>query len=397
MDAERDFFVSYNSADRAWAEWTAWQLEDAGHTTVLQDWDFVPGSNFVVEMDRATKRAKRTIAILSPDYLSASFPQPEWGAAFARDPEGLRRKLVPLRVRECDVRGLLGQIVYIDLVGLDEGEARARLLAGVRDRLKPLEAPSFPGGVPHSQSKPPSFPGENAQQSEVAVPSASAPAGGIWVKLNEFTFAVDELDDEGTRIRLSSHLDETVARRLEALRQSGFGSPQVRLVYGDRVVDGQLTALRRTTRRGATETTIELARVEPMRATALRAGTTGMSADDVVEAGVRNLLFREPLPARLDMLESLADPGIDRAVLERAFALPDAEAEQVVRLVLAEGLIGSGNAAAILFFQLGPRRGDQREVVLEWEEPRVYTNVGPGRRRIEGIWRVPASRPEHSA
>jgi hypothetical protein len=122
-----------------------------------------------------------------------------------------------------------------------------------------------------------------------------------------------------------------------------------------------------------------------------------MSADDVVEAGVRNLLFREPLPARLDMLESLADPGIDRAVLERAFALPDAEAEQVVRLVLAEGLIGSGNAAAILFFQLGPRRGDQREVVLEWEEPRVYTNVGPGRRRIEGIWRVPASRPEHSA
>jgi hypothetical protein len=88
------------------------------------------------------------------------------------------------------------------------------------------------------------------------------------------------------------------------------------------------------------------------------------------------------------MLESLADPGIDRAALERAFALPDAEAEQVARLVLAEGLIGSGNAAAIVF-QLGPRRGDEREVVLEWEEPRVYTNVEPGRHRIEGIWRVP--------
>jgi hypothetical protein len=388
MNAERDFFVSYNSADRGWAEWTAWQLEDAGHSTVLQAWDFVPGSNFVVEMDRAAKLAKRTIAILSPDYLAASFPQPEWGAAFARDPEGLRRKLVPLRVRECEVTGLLAQIVYIDLVGLDEDKARARLLAGVRERLKPLEAPSFPGGVPHGQSKPPSFPGEDAQQSAGAAPSANVPPSDIWVKLNGFTFAVDELDDEGVRIRLSSHLDETVARRLEALRQSGFGSPQIRLVYGDRVVDGQLAALRRTTRRGATETAIELERVEPVRATAIRAGTTGMSADDLVEAGVRNLLLREPLPARLGMLESLADPGIDQVALEAAFALPDVEAEQSARLVLAEGLIGSGNAGAITFFELGPRSGDKRQVVLEWEEPREYTNVEPGRRRIEGPWRV---------
>ena len=48
---------------------------------------------------------------------------------------------------------------------------------------------------------------------------------------------------------------------------------------------------------------------------------------------------------------------------------------------------GSGNAAAITRFELGPKEGDKRRVVLEWEEPRVYTNVEPGRRRVEGIWR----------
>ncbi len=26
----KDFFISYNSADRTWAEWIAWQLEEAG-------------------------------------------------------------------------------------------------------------------------------------------------------------------------------------------------------------------------------------------------------------------------------------------------------------------------------------------------------------------------------
>jgi hypothetical protein len=49
----KDFFISYNSADLAWAEWIAWQLEAAGFTTIVQAWDFRPGSNFVVEMQKA--------------------------------------------------------------------------------------------------------------------------------------------------------------------------------------------------------------------------------------------------------------------------------------------------------------------------------------------------------
>ena len=39
-DSVKDFFISYNSADRGWAEWIAWQLEEAAYTTVLQAWDF---------------------------------------------------------------------------------------------------------------------------------------------------------------------------------------------------------------------------------------------------------------------------------------------------------------------------------------------------------------------
>ena len=31
----KHFYISYNSADRQWAEWIAWQLEEAGYTTVL--------------------------------------------------------------------------------------------------------------------------------------------------------------------------------------------------------------------------------------------------------------------------------------------------------------------------------------------------------------------------
>ena len=45
-----DFFISYTAADVRWAEWIAWVLEEKQKcTTTLQAWDFVPGSNFVLE------------------------------------------------------------------------------------------------------------------------------------------------------------------------------------------------------------------------------------------------------------------------------------------------------------------------------------------------------------
>jgi tetratricopeptide (TPR) repeat protein len=141
----RDFFISYNKADRHWATWIAWQLEAAGFSTLLQAWDFRPGCNFVLEMQAATTAARRTIAVLSPDYLDALYTQPEWAAAFLQDPTGSRGLLVPVRVRECDLRGLLAAVVYIDLVGRGEEDACQVLLAGVSaGRAKPEAAPEFP-------------------------------------------------------------------------------------------------------------------------------------------------------------------------------------------------------------------------------------------------------------
>ena len=126
--AVTDFFISYTSVDGSWAEWMAWVLEEAEYTTIVQAWDFGAGANFVQEMDAAAKNAERTIAVLSPDYLQSSFTPSRWHAAFRRDPTGTQRLLIPVRVRECDVDGLLGGIVYIDLVGLDAEAARERLL-----------------------------------------------------------------------------------------------------------------------------------------------------------------------------------------------------------------------------------------------------------------------------
>src|SRR5215510_5648171 len=158
--AVTDFFISYTQVDRLWAEWIAWQLEAAGYTTVNQAWDFRPGDNFVLAMQQAAAKSERTIAVLSSAYLQSGFTAAEWAAAFAMDPTGRQGLLLPVRIHDCEPRGVLPQIVYIDLVGLDAEAARETLLAGVRrQRAKPTREPGFPGPSPRPVTAPPLFPG----------------------------------------------------------------------------------------------------------------------------------------------------------------------------------------------------------------------------------------------
>jgi len=111
-----DFFISYNHADEGWAEWLAWILEEEGYKTILQAWDFRPGSNFVIQMHEAAKLARQTIAILSPSYLGSQYVEAEWAAAFAADPVGHGHTLIPVRIAPKAADGLLSQIIWIDLV-----------------------------------------------------------------------------------------------------------------------------------------------------------------------------------------------------------------------------------------------------------------------------------------
>lgn len=154
----RHFFISYNKADQVWAEWIAWVLEEAGYSTIIQAWDFRPGRNFVIEMNKAAMETEQTIAIISQDYLDAEFTYPEWAAAFARDPKGENRTLIPVRVRECTTPGPLKALIYLDLMGLSEESAHEAILTALEGRGKPATSPAFPGGaVTHQAAYPPSI------------------------------------------------------------------------------------------------------------------------------------------------------------------------------------------------------------------------------------------------
>lgn len=137
----KNFFISYNKADRDWAEWLDWFLRSKGLSTFTQFNDIPWGTNFVSRMDDGLKQAERLILVLSPDFLSSGFTEAEWTTMFAKDPNGSKGLLLPIRVRECELTGLLATRVYLDLWDADEAAAGTALQKG----LGTLNPPVVPG------------------------------------------------------------------------------------------------------------------------------------------------------------------------------------------------------------------------------------------------------------
>ncbi|WP_261560526.1 toll/interleukin-1 receptor domain-containing protein, partial [Frankia tisae] len=151
-----DFLVSAAEKDSAWGEWCAWQLEEQGYQVHLDTWDVVAGDHRVGRLDEAVSHSKRTLVILSEHYLASEKVRAEWQTAWAADPTGMKRRLIPVRV--ADYRpgaevGLLQGISSINLVGLGDEAARRTFVDEIRraieGRYRPSQAPPFPGRPRH--------------------------------------------------------------------------------------------------------------------------------------------------------------------------------------------------------------------------------------------------------
>jgi hypothetical protein len=154
-DTAPDYFISYTGVDEKIAEWIAWQIEKEGHKkVVIMAWDFKEGENFVLKMQEATTQAKKTIVILSPEYLAADYTGPEWATAFACDPTGKKGKLIPILVRPVveEALGLFKSIIRVDLTGKANKEEIENCIlkiinASEDGRKKPIDEPPFPFSI----------------------------------------------------------------------------------------------------------------------------------------------------------------------------------------------------------------------------------------------------------
>ncbi|MGK5639087.1 TIR domain-containing protein [Streptomyces sp. URMC 126] len=248
-----DFFISYSPADERWAAWIAWTLEDAGYRTVLQAWDFVPGTNFVDFMDRGVSESAAVIAVLSHNYKRSRYGRMEWQAALRADPDAPERKLITVRVEDTPLEGLLATITYVDLVGVqDAATARSLLLTrvghAVDGRARPDHRPGFPGqppgppavappgSVPPPRGREPGSPGWAGRHRPAAAPAY--PRAGESDSLREAVTVLHLAGPGFGRGADPAGLQATLWGDLVELTDAGAPAPDLLVVTGDLTASG---------------------------------------------------------------------------------------------------------------------------------------------------------------
>jgi len=159
MERIKNFFISRTGKDSQWAKWIAGTLDNNNYSTIIQDWDFSAGENFIINMDNAIKNTEATIVVWSKEFEEKEFCKEEWTATFANSfKKNSNKKLYIARIEDHEINGILSARIYFNLFDLDEKTAKKELLKNVstapadrNDFSFPSEKVDFPTTTEYSK------------------------------------------------------------------------------------------------------------------------------------------------------------------------------------------------------------------------------------------------------
>ena len=161
---EFDVFVSYSSKDKKWVRTELLKvIEDAGLKAFIDFRDFTPGAPSIKEMERGVVSSRRTLVILTPDYLVSAWAEIENIMVQTLDPANRDLRLIPLLKSACEEPPRIGALTHIDFRdGADHELARRQLLIALG--APPEPAPTKPTErsdwfLAHPYPMPPNFTG----------------------------------------------------------------------------------------------------------------------------------------------------------------------------------------------------------------------------------------------
>jgi hypothetical protein len=151
-----DVFLSYSHRDKDWVHnWLLPRLEDADIRVCIDFRDFEPGAPSLTEMERAVLQSRKTLLVLTPDYLASEWTEFENILAQTLDPAARRRRLLPLLLKPCELPLRIRTLTYLDFTKPDRVSLQLdRLIAAIASEARPTAA--SPSLLPELMSKSPS-------------------------------------------------------------------------------------------------------------------------------------------------------------------------------------------------------------------------------------------------
>ncbi|WP_079148018.1 FxSxx-COOH system tetratricopeptide repeat protein [Streptomyces agglomeratus] len=144
-----DFYLSYALNDKAWAEWIADQLVEAGYQ-VAPTTSLSPGAPMAYAMRSAVESSAKILLLLSPDMEDVKWASTETHLDAVVAQRSNMQRVIAVKVSKfpSQVAAGISKLHMLDISGLTEADARARLLgAAIGSR------PSLGGAAPTAPSK----------------------------------------------------------------------------------------------------------------------------------------------------------------------------------------------------------------------------------------------------
>lgn len=149
-DYAYDVFISYSHKDSQWVKnWLLPHLEDAGLDVIIDFRDFEIGVPSIVNMENAVQDSRHVLLVLTPNWVNSEWTDFEALLTQTSDPAGVRRRTLPLMLRDAELPPRLAILTYADFTDSSTWETQLqRVLAAVK------KAEEAPQETPRPQAKP---------------------------------------------------------------------------------------------------------------------------------------------------------------------------------------------------------------------------------------------------
>jgi tetratricopeptide (TPR) repeat protein len=159
-----DVFISYSSHDKAWVRGELLtRIEQAGLKAFIDYRDFTRGAPSIKEMERGVVECRKTLLILTPDYVESEWCDLEAIMVQTLTPANRKLRIIPLLKKECEKPLHVGALTHVDFTdGADLDLAWRQLLTALGAPPEP-EPPPEPEHddwfLAHPYPMPPNFTG----------------------------------------------------------------------------------------------------------------------------------------------------------------------------------------------------------------------------------------------
>jgi hypothetical protein len=154
-DEQRDFFISFNNADEAYAKAISEALRAEGFTTFFHPDDLEIGGYIPKWMDDALSNSRQMLALCSPEYMGegAVYSEAERYARVWQDTRGEKFKLIPIVLRDVTFPPLLAPYKRLMATNTTPAQAAAAIVAAVKKPEEIKEREALRGTQPNQSAR----------------------------------------------------------------------------------------------------------------------------------------------------------------------------------------------------------------------------------------------------